>query len=146
MWSDDVNSEDFTVLLKILVLSFALLSALFATVSQVSQSPLFIPLSSAQVQIVSVVGALAASAQAMRLTTIPRLNNAEDLLPEEYIIDRVNNDPTSTWVAGPDERWSNAAINDKLMALGTEVYDQAPMVRAYFSGYYNQFLFLFFKT
>lgn len=57
-----------------------------------------------------------------------KLESVLEMLPESYIVDKVNSNPATTWSAGINDRWANAAIEDKVNALGTEVYEQAPFV------------------
>jgi hypothetical protein len=71
---------------------------------------------------------LAACASAMRLAKPNKLEQLLTLLPEEYIVEKINNDPKSTWTAGVNENLASIDIEDKIRALGTEVYTEAPFV------------------
>lgn len=64
----------------------------------------------------------------LRLAKPVKLESVLEMLPESYIVDKVNSNPAATWSAGINDRWANAAIEDKVNALGTEVYEQAPFV------------------
>lgn len=70
----------------------------------------------------------ASTAQAMRLAKPSKLETVLTMLPEEYIVEKVNGNPEATWQAESRGVFDSNSIEDVIGALGTEVYEQSPFV------------------